>query len=267
MFAHLSRRQWLERTLLSGVCAGASAWPLKAWAAPPVFESKTLLQVAKALGAQSLAATADVRLDTLDYAENGAAVPVTLVAAMSGVVRMVLFVEKNPTPLIAVMALDAAMDAAVTLHTKLAQTSAVYAMAITQDGRAWFAKKEVKVVLGSCGSVSESSEQVDATRQPESTRIRAQLKGDAALVRMRMTHEMESGQRKNTAGKLVPAWHIEHVVIQHNVKPVITADWGPGVSKNPYLQFTLPKAKSGDKLTVIWRDNKGATRTDDLWLV
>ena len=92
-------------------------------------------------------------------------------------------------------------------------------------------------------------------------------KSDSALVRMRMAHEMESGQRKNAAGKLVPAWHIDQVTVQLNGKPVLTADWGPGVSRNPYLQFTLKKAKAGDKLTVVWRDNKGALRSDDQLLV
>jgi len=33
------------------------------------------------------------------------------------------------------------------------------------------------------------------------------------------------------------------------------------------LQFTLKKAKAGDKLTVVWRDNKGALRSDDQLLV
>jgi thiosulfate oxidation carrier complex protein SoxZ len=169
--------------------------------------------------------------------------------------------------LIAVFQLGDSMDAALTLHTKMAKTSAVYAMVITADGRALFAKKEVKVVLGSCGSVSETPDNVDAKRPTEPTRIRAQLQGDAALVRMRMAHEMESGQRKNAAGKLVPAWHIDQVVVQLNGKQVLSAEWGPGVSRNPYLQFILKKAKAGDKLSVVWRDNKGAMRTDDLLLV
>ncbi len=94
-------------------------------------------------------------------------------------------------------------------------------------------------------------------------RIRAQASGGNAVVRVLMSHEMESGQRRDAAGKIVPAWHISEVTASHNGKAVMTAEWGPGVAKNPYLQFTVKGAKAGDKITINWRDNKGDTRTDE----
>ena len=94
-------------------------------------------------------------------------------------------------------------------------------------------------------------------------RIRAQSSGGNAVVRVLMAHEMESGQRRDSAGKLIPAWHIAEVTASHNGKPVMTAEWGPAVAKNPYLQFTVKGAKAGDKITINWKDNKGDTRTDE----
>ena len=94
-------------------------------------------------------------------------------------------------------------------------------------------------------------------------RIRAQVAGDKATVRVLMNHEMESGQRKDAAGKLVPAWFIQDVTAQLNGKPVMSAQWGPAVSKNPFLQFTVKNAKAGDKVSVSWTDNKGDKRTDE----
>lgn len=94
-------------------------------------------------------------------------------------------------------------------------------------------------------------------------RIRAQAAGDKATVRVLMSHEMESGQRKDAAGALVPAWFIQDVEAKHNGKSVMTAEWGPAVSKNPFLQFTVKGAKAGDKIAVTWKDNKGETRTDE----
>ena len=94
-------------------------------------------------------------------------------------------------------------------------------------------------------------------------RIRAQAAGDKATVRVLMSHEMESGQRKDSAGKVVPAWHISEVSASHNGKVVMTADWGPAVSKNPFLQFNIKGAKAGDKVAVTWKDNKGDSRTDE----
>ena len=95
------------------------------------------------------------------------------------------------------------------------------------------------------------------------TRIRAQMAGDKAQVRVLMAHEMESGQRKDSAGKTVPAWHIQQVSIALNGRPVLSAQFGTAVAKNPYLQFQLKGAKPGDKVAVSWRDNRGDSRTDE----
>jgi sulfur-oxidizing protein SoxZ len=50
-------------------------------------------------------------------------------------------------------------------------------------------------------------------------RIRAQAAGDKATVRILMSHEMESGQRKDAAGKTVPAWHITEVTATQTARP------------------------------------------------
>jgi sulfur-oxidizing protein SoxZ len=94
-------------------------------------------------------------------------------------------------------------------------------------------------------------------------RIRAQAAGDKATVRVLMSHEMETGQRKDSAGNTIPAWFISDVTASHNGKVVMTAEWGPAVSKNPFMQFVVKGAKAGDKISVSWKDNKGATRTDE----
>ncbi|MBI3367082.1 MAG: thiosulfate oxidation carrier complex protein SoxZ [Burkholderiales bacterium] len=95
-------------------------------------------------------------------------------------------------------------------------------------------------------------------------RIRAQATGDKAVVRVLMNHEMETGQRKDSAGKTIPAWHITEVIATLNGKPVMSAQWGPAVSKNPFLEFTIKGAKAGDKVAVTWTDNKGDKRTDEI---
>lgn len=94
-------------------------------------------------------------------------------------------------------------------------------------------------------------------------RIRAQASGDKATVRVLMSHEMETGLRKDAGGKVIPAWFIQEVSAALNGKPVLTAQWGPSVSKNPFLQFNIKGAKAGDKVSVSWTDNKGEKRTDE----
>jgi len=94
-------------------------------------------------------------------------------------------------------------------------------------------------------------------------RIRAQVAGDKATVRVLMAHDMESGQRKDGAGKIIPAWFIQTVTVTHNGKTVLTAEWGPAVSKNPFMQLVVKGVKVGDKIGVTWKDNKGGTRSDE----
>ena len=98
---------------------------------------------------------------------------------------------------------------------------------------------------------------------PDPMRIRAQAAGDKVTVRILMAHEMDTGQRKDAAGAIIPAWHIQQVSARHNDKLVLAAQWGPAVSKNPFLQFVLKSAKVGDKIAVTWLDNRGETRTDE----
>jgi sulfur-oxidizing protein SoxZ len=94
-------------------------------------------------------------------------------------------------------------------------------------------------------------------------RIRAQAQGDKTTVRVLVSHEMESGQRRDASGKIVPAWFIQNITATHNGKTVMNAQWGPAVSKNPFMQFAFKGGKAGEKVIVSWTDSKGDKRTDE----
>ena len=94
-------------------------------------------------------------------------------------------------------------------------------------------------------------------------RIRAQAQGDKITVRVLVSHEMESGQRKDAAGKTVPAWFIQSINATWNGKIVMSAQWGTAVSKNPYMQFSFKGGKAGEKVIVNWVDNRGEKRSDE----
>ena len=94
-------------------------------------------------------------------------------------------------------------------------------------------------------------------------RIRAQAQGDKTTVRVLVSHEMESGQRKDAAGKIVPAWFIQSINATWNGKTVMSAQWGTAVSKNPFVQFSFKGGKAGEKVIVSWIDNHGDKRSDE----
>ena len=94
-------------------------------------------------------------------------------------------------------------------------------------------------------------------------RIRAQQKDDVTDVRVLMAHPMETGQRKDAAGKTIPAHFINDVKAVCSGRTVLAAKWGQAIAQNPFLQFRFKGAKIGDKVSVTWTDNSGDTRTDE----
>ena len=94
-------------------------------------------------------------------------------------------------------------------------------------------------------------------------RIRAVAKDGIVNVKVLMSHEMETGQRKDSKGALIPAWFIQNVTATYNGKTVLSAEWGPAVSKNPFLSVKFAGGKAGDKVVITWTDNRGDKRTDE----
>lgn len=95
-------------------------------------------------------------------------------------------------------------------------------------------------------------------------KIRAQHKGDVTEVKALMSHPMETGNRKDQkTGEVIPEHYITEVNCQHSGETVLTAFWGPSVSKNPYLSFEFKGGQPADTVTISWVDNKGETGTGE----
>jgi sulfur-oxidizing protein SoxZ len=98
----------------------------------------------------------------------------------------------------------------------------------------------------------------------DNMKMRAQLKGDIVEVKVLMSHPMETGRRKNDDDTLVTAHFVQLVTATLNGKPVLEAQWGTGIAKNPYLTFRLKHAKVGDKVAVNWHDNLGNSASHEI---
>jgi sulfur-oxidizing protein SoxZ len=89
-------------------------------------------------------------------------------------------------------------------------------------------------------------------------KIRAKAKDGVTTVKSLISHVMESGQRKDSkTGEKIPAHHVTEVTAEHNGNKVMTANWGGGISKNPYLSFKFKGGASGDTIKISWVDNMG----------
>jgi sulfur-oxidizing protein SoxZ len=92
----------------------------------------------------------------------------------------------------------------------------------------------------------------------KSIKVRAKEKDGLTTVKVLMTHPMETGMRKDPkSGALIPAHFIQQVTCEHGGNQVMSALWGGGVSKNPYLSFKFEGAQKGDELKLSWVDNQG----------
>ncbi len=224
------------------------------------FDAKTMPELLKALKLATPQASADMLLQGPDLSEDGAVVPLTLGCSAPGVRQLLLCVERNPFLLAAIFEPGETVEPQFATRVKMLQSSTVLALAVLADGRVLSASREVRVTLGGCIGAADATPE----RPGQPTLIRVQPADSGATVRALMKHEMESGQRKDDGGRIVPAWHIQQVVARINDRPVLTAQWGTSVSKNPFLQFRLKGAKAGDRIALAWADNRGATRADEV---
>ena len=85
-------------------------------------------------------------------------------------------------------------------------------------------------------------------------------KGDLIEVKSLISHVMESGQRRDAQGNLIPRKIINKFTAEMNGKTVFAADIEPAVSANPYMQFKFKAAESGT-LKFTWVDDDGTTIT------
>ena len=148
-----TRRETLKHSaVVAGLLASAGLFPQTALAYDKTaFDAKNMADVLKALGAAAPAESKDVSIGGPDIAENGAVVPLTASTTLTGVKQLLVLVEKNPSVLVALFNITDSVEANVSTRAKMGQSSDVYAVAIMNDGKTLFAKKEVKVTLGGCG--------------------------------------------------------------------------------------------------------------------
>jgi thiosulfate oxidation carrier complex protein SoxZ len=189
-------------------------------------------------------------------------VPLAFACRAPGVQRLLLCIDRNPFLLSAIFEPGEGVEPALSTRVKMQETSEVRVLAVLRDGRVLSASKEVRITLGGCAGAADSVPE----RLGQPTLIRLQPTGDGVTVRALLKHEMESGQRKDEAGRIVPAWYIDDVAVRLNDRPVLTAQWGTSISKNPFLQFALKGAKPGDRIAIAWADNRGNRRSDEATL-
>ena len=82
-------------------------------------------------------------------------------------------------------------------------------------------------------------------------------KGDLVEVKALVSHIMESGQRRDAAGAIVPRKILNKFTCTVKGKEVFSTDFEPAIAANPYIQFKFRAQESGP-VVLTWTDDDGS---------
>jgi sulfur-oxidizing protein SoxZ len=100
-----------------------------------------------------------------------------------------------------------------------------------------------------------------ATPKPKVRLPKQVAAGEIVEIKTLISHEMESGQRKDKDGKLIPRRIINKFEVKLDGRPVFTTVLYPAIAANPYISFFLKAEKTGE-LEMIWTDDDGSVYSD-----
>ena len=91
-------------------------------------------------------------------------------------------------------------------------------------------------------------------------------KGEAVEIKILISHPMESGQRRDEMGQVVPRMVIHDFVCTYNGAEVIRLALFPAIAANPFLAFSA-RAEDSGAFTFTWTDDSGASQTETALIV
>ncbi len=81
--------------------------------------------------------------------------------------------------------------------------------------------------------------------------------GEVIEVKTLISHEMESGNRKDKDGKVIPRKIIKAFAAKFNGREIFRADWHSAISANPYQSFFVKVPEAGT-FEFTWTDDDGS---------
>jgi sulfur-oxidizing protein SoxZ len=81
--------------------------------------------------------------------------------------------------------------------------------------------------------------------------------GETVTIKSLISHKMESGQRKDKEGNLIPRSIINRFTVEFNGQSVLDMTMEPAISTNPYVQFEAKVPEAGE-FVFTWYDDDGS---------
>ncbi len=101
--------------------------------------------------------------------------------------------------------------------------------------------------------MADTAKPVPRVRMPTTAKA-----GEILEVKTLIAHEMESGQRRDAAGQLIPRKIIKQFTATFNGQEVMRSDWASAISSNPFLSFFVRVPEAGT-FVFTWLDDDGST--------
>ncbi len=233
--------------------------PIWAERSADAFAAKKMDQALIALfGHNQLENSPNILISAPDIAESGARVRIEISGEIDHTDTIAIFAPQNPNPLIAYFELSKDTIPYIKTNIKMSKTGEIITVFRSKD-TLYTTKKTIKVTVGGCGgSAPPPTGSIKKVVKPgASIRMKTKTKLGQTEIKTIIKHPMETGQVKNLkTGELIPAHYIQQVVYQNNQKNIMVANWGTGISRDPYTKFLVKNVKSGDKIKVSWSDNQ-----------
>lgn len=86
--------------------------------------------------------------------------------------------------------------------------------------------------------------------------------GEVIVIKTLISHNMESGQRKDSDGNVIPRQIINKFSCEFNGKQVFGCDVAPAIAANPYFEFSAKVMESGT-FKFTWVDDNGEVYTHE----
>lgn len=100
--------------------------------------------------------------------------------------------------------------------------------------------------------MADTNKPIPRVRMPQTAKA-----GEIIEVKTLIAHEMESGQRRDANGQIVPRKIIKQFTVTFNGQEIMRSDWYSAVSSNPFLSFFVRVPESGT-FVFSWLDDDGS---------
>lgn len=236
------------------------------WSFAPIAQAATVIENWQVIHEAFFAgrpvedATSHIQIEAPSQAEDASLVPIGFKVNFLDVdvQKIYLFTDANPILHTATfIPAKPVRDFALFSRIRLDKNSVVRVVAETTQGKLFMATRAIKTPGGGCGGGGYADEALlrEQSGKMKVQRVLDDNQPDNSQLAFHIKHPMRTGFERTPQGYYAKAWYINHLQFKLDEKELLTIEVGPGISADPYFQFSVPQ--SSKTLSILAKDNEG----------